>query len=973
MFHMRLKPYSLLFLLISTIALGQHNPLVTYDSLAQAQWVNKLYNGMSLDQKLGQLFMVSVAANEDVASEKKIKDLVQNLQLGGVIFMRGTPMRQAKLTNDYQKVSKIPLLIGQDAEWGLGMRLDSTFAFPYNTTLGAIKDSTIVDDVGYQIGLQAKRIGVHINFAPVVDININPKNPIIGSRSFGEDRETVTRDAGAFISGMERAGVLSTGKHFPGHGDTATDSHHALPVIALSRKRMDSVELYPYEKLIGKGMSSVMVAHLDVPSLELKKGMPSSLSEQVISHILKDSLGFKGLVFTDALNMHAVADYAGEGQVALAAFLAGNDMLLMPPDVEKAKDTLAAAYGRGKITEERLAESVKKILMAKYKVGLDHYSPVKLDSLVADLHTTEDDLVYEKAIEHAITVAKNNFSLVPIKNLENKKIAYVKLGDADHMPFLNTLKKYATVTEVKAQDIESLLKQLGNYNMVIVGFHKSDETPWKPYKFSEKELTWLQRMAEDRRSNLILTVFAKPYALMDVPTFDSVDGLVMAYQNNPVAQEKAAEVIFGALGANGILPVSAHPEFPVNTGVETKYIERLGYSIPERVGMSSKGLAQIDTMVQHGLDSLMFPGAQVLVARNGKVIYNKSFGKPTYKSKDSVEGQDIFDLASMTKILATLPMIMKMEEEGKITLNETFGQMIPAYSDTDLKNVTVLKALSHYGRLPAWIAFYLDTLDKDHRPSPQFYRSMPAKGFSTKIVDSLYLEDAYQDSIYNRIGRQTLQSNRYRYSDVGYYVFKKYIEDAYKKGLDQLAKEYFYEPLGADHTGYNPLKWYPKDSIIPTEEDNYFRYRTIQGYVHDMGAAMQGGVGGHAGLFSNANDVAKIMQMYLQGGYYGGKRFLEARTVQKFNTCYFCDKDVRRGVGFDKPQLHESGPTCGCVSRKSFGHSGFTGTYTWADPDQKIVYVFLSNRTYPSASNTLLVKSGLRTRIQQVIYDSIIN
>lgn len=327
----------------------------------------------------------------------------------------------------------------------------------------------------------------------------------------------------------------------------------------------------------------------------------------------------------------------------------------------------------------------------------------------------------------------------------------------------------------------------------------------------------------------------------------------------------------------------------------------------------------------------------------------------------------------MTKILATLPLIMKMEEEGKIALNDTFQDLVPEYADSELKDVTVLKALSHYGRLPAWIAFYIDTLDKNKKPSSEFYRNAPSKGFSFKVSDNLYLTDAYKDSIYNRIGRQSLKSNRYRYSDVGYYVMKKYIEDVYKKGMDELTDDFLYKPLGAFHTSYNPLKKFPKNLIVPSEIDKYYRYQTVQGYVHDMGAAMQGGVGGHAGLFSSANDVAKIMQMYLQGGFYGGTRFLEDRTIKKFNNCYFCDKHVRRGVGFDKPQLENSGPTCGCVSRKSFGHSGFTGTYTWADPEEEIVYVFLSNRTYPTASNTLLVKSGLRTRIQRAIYDAILN
>ncbi len=970
---MRIKLYLLLFPFFCLHAIGQNNPLVTKDSMAQANWVKGAYNKMSLEERIGQLFMVSIASNQDQASTDRIKKLVKEQGIGGVIFLAGGPVQQAKLTNEYQSESKIPLLIGSDAEWGMAMRLDSTYAFPWNMTLGAIQDNSLVEKVGYQIGKHAKRLGVHINFAPDLDVNNNPQNPIIGNRSFGEDPVNVAEKGIAFVKGMEQAGILSCGKHFPGHGNTATDSHKALPIINSTREQLDSVELFPFKKVIEKGLSSMMIAHLDVPSLENREGYPSSLSNDIVYQLLQDEMDFKGLVFTDALNMKAVSQFAPDGEVELQAFLAGNDMLLMPINVLEAKKKLIEAYNTGVISEERLAHSVQKILMAKYKAGLHNYRPVDLENLYEDLNGIENDLVYEEAIEGAITVAKNNFSLMPIRKLDNKKIAYVHFGDDSGSTFYETLNKYFKVTKIDAKDIAGYKKELANFNLVIIGFHKSNESPWKGYKFSKNELFWLEEISRLRTSNTILTVFAKPYALLDVLNFDAMDGVVVGYQNSEIAQEKAAEVIFGAIGATGKLPVTAHGEFPVNTGVEVKPIQRLGYSIPERVGMSSERLAMVDTLVQHGLDSLMYPGAQVLIARKGKVIYNKNFGKPTYNSQEKINEESIYDLASLTKILSTLPLIMKMEEEGKIALNDTFKELVPEYEETELKDVTVLKALSHYGRLPAWIAFYLDTLTKDRKPSPEFYSHNPSQEFPYQVADHLYLTNAYKDSIYDRIGRQSLKSNRYRYSDVGYYVFKKYIEDTHGKPIDKLITEFLYKPMGLQHTAFNPLHKFPKEKIVPTEEDDYFRYQTIQGYVHDMGAAMQGGVGGHAGLFSTANDVAKIMQMYLQGGYYGGERFFNERTIKKFNTCYFCNKNVRRGVGFDKPQLEESGPTCGCVSPKSFGHSGFTGTYTWADPDAELVYVFLSNRTYPSATNTLLIRSGLRTRIQQAIYDSIIN
>lgn len=967
------KKYLLpLFLMLFAVVSAQEYPLAAKDSVAQQQWVNARYAAMTLKEKIGQLFMVSIASEQNKSATDRIRQQIANHHIGGVIFSRGGPDRQARLTNEYQQASKLPLLIGQDAEWGLAMRLDSTYAFPWNMTLGAIQDSSTVEQVAYQIGKHSKRIGVHINFAPVLDVNSNPNNPIIGNRSFGEDPKNVVQKARAFVRGFERAGILSCGKHFPGHGDTATDSHHSLPLIDFSRERLDSVELYPYKNLIDSKLSSIMVAHLEVPSLENKSAHPSSLSKNIVSGLLKSDMEYNGLVFTDALNMKGVTETAQAGDVELMAFLAGNDMLLMPKDVEQAIDKIAGAYEQGIITEQRLSESVKKVLMAKYKVGLHQYTPIETANLARDLNTAENTIIYERALESALTVAKNNFSLIPIKKLEKKRIAYVKFGDDTGDVFVKTMKRFAEVTIIKAKDIAEYKEKLAQFNLVVIGFHESNETPWKAHKFTDNERYWLQEISKLRTCNTILASFAKPYALSAIFDFKNIDAVVVAYQNSEIAQESAAELLFGAISANGKLPVSINSEFPAGLGVEIEPIGRLGYGSPESVGMLSEGLTLVDSLVNQGMDSLMFPGAQVLIARRGKVIYNKNFGKPTYNSDQTVTGDHLYDLASLTKILSTLPILMKMEEEQKIKLNNTFQELVPEYAGSELKNVTVLKSLSHYGRLPAWIAFYVSTLGKDRRPSKEFYRYRPEEGFSTKVSENLYLTDAFRDSIYNRIGRQELKSNRYRYSDVAYYVFKKYIEETYQKSLDQLASDFLYRSLGANCTMFNAADKYDRSLIVPSEEDNYFRFQTVQGYVHDMGAAMQGGVGGHAGLFSNANDVAKIMQMYLQGGYYGGERYLNERTIQKFNTCYFCDKDVRRGVGFDKPQLKDKGPTCGCVSRKSFGHSGFTGTYTWADPDEELVYVFLSNRTYPSSSNRLLVKSGLRTRIQQVIYDSII-
>ena len=964
----------LVILLYNTIGFCQtNNPLEKKDAVAQTKWVDSIYDGMSLPEKIGQLFMVDVFSSDPKVKVNKVKALIRDHKIGGVIFSKGGPVRQAKLNNEFQAMSKIPLLIGMDAEWGLSMRLDSTYAFPWNMTLGAIKDESLIEKTGQYIGEHCKRLGVHINFGPVVDINTNPKNPIIGNRSFGEERINVTTKAIAFTRGMQSVGVLANAKHFPGHGDTDSDSHKTLPTIGFSSKRIDSVELFPYKQLFRHNLASVMVAHLNVPSLENRPDYPSSISKNIVTNILKGYLGFQGLIFTDALNMKGASNFTAPGDIDLAAFMAGNDVLLISEDVPKAIAKITEAYYNKYITEERLAHSVKKILSAKYKVGLDHYKPVESFNLVNDLNRLKDDLLYEQLMENAITFAKNKKNVLPLKDLATKKIAYVKMGDDDGSVFLNELKKYTKIHELKAGKLDDLLVKLQSYNTVIVGFHKSNDNPWKDYKFTDQELVWLYEIA--RTNTVILDVFAKPYALLDLKTTENFEGVIASYQNSNISQKKSAQLIFGALGAKGMLPVSCGDEFKAGTQYLTNPILNLSYGIPESVGMSSYKLKSVDSLALKAVDSLMTPGLQLLIARKGKVIYNKNFGKHTYESKENVESDDIYDVASLTKILATLPLLMELEQYGIVSLDSKLGELLPEYKRTNKDTITLKQMLSHYARLKPWIPFYIHTLDSvTQLPDKKYYRKKYSQDFNIKVNKDMFLRSDYQDSIQKTIlESDLLERLSYRYSDLPYYILKKFIERHYDKPMDELVQQHFYQSLGANYITYNPAGKFSYSKIVPTEMDTYYRFAKVHGFVHDMGAAMQNGIGGHAGVFSNANDIAKIMQMYLQKGFYGGKRYLRPETIDKFNTCYFCINENRRGVGFDKPQLEEEGPTCGCVSMTSFGHSGFTGTYAWADPEQEIVYVFLSNRTYPDSKNNLLLKHDIRTEIQRLIYEAIID
>lgn len=967
-----MKKYFLVTLLFFGVCLSygqQIDPLATEDRLEQQQWVDSIYNSLSLEEKIGQLYMIRAFTDKGETHLDQVRKLISDYHVGGVIFSTGGPYRQAAFNNEIQELSKVKLLMSMDAEWGLSMRLDSTFAFPYNMVLGAVKDNSLIEQVGKHIGEHTKRLGMHINFAPDVDINTNPKNPIIGNRSFGENRDNVTEKSLAFMRGMQSAGVLANAKHFPGHGDTSQDSHKVLPTVDFTKERIDSVELYPYKKLIPEGLASVMVAHLNVPSLESRPGFPSSLSKAIVEGLLKEKLQFNGLIFTDALEMKGVANYAQSGNVDLSAFLAGNDVLLISEDVAKGVKALKDAYENGIVTEKRLAHSVKKILKAKYKVGLNHYHPVSTKNLAKDLNRVSDKLLFEKVMENAITVAKNDDQLVPIRNLDKQKIAYVPMGDGKHYHFFDALKKYADVTLVQSNNLGDLINALEPFNLVIVGHHRSTETPWKAADFTDKEKTWLYEIARNKR--VILDVFVKPYALLGLQSIDNIETIIVSYLNDPISQETSAEVIFGAIAAKGSLPVTAHAKLPENRGFITNSLSRLGYSIPERVGLSSKTLGKVDSLMNVAVSSGMTPGGQILVARDGMVVYNKNFGKTTYGG-DEVQSDHIYDLASLTKITATLPLLMQLSEKGELSFDSTLGELIPELRDSNKSNLKVLDVLSHYARLVAWIPFYKATVgENSNLPLEKYYKTEPDRKFNIKVADHLYMRKDYKDSIFTIIKDSELRSRlEYKYSDLAFLIMQRFIEDHYNESLDKVANEHFYASLGMNHTSFNPLEKFRKGMIVPTEVDNYFRQQTIQGYVHDMGAAMLGGVAGHAGLFSNANDVAKIMQMFLQKGYYGGLRYFSEQTLKKYNNCYFCDQNNRRGVGFDKPQLGESGPTCGCSSTLSYGHSGFTGTFTWVDPVYNLVYVFLSNRTYPTMMNRKLISEDIRSHIQGYIYDA---
>jgi len=971
-----MKKKILVFFLIFNVVLmyaQQLDPLLKMDTYGQQTWVDSILKSMTIDQKIGQLFMMQAYSNRDDKHKRSIENLIKKYNIGGLIFMQGTAHKQAVLNNYYQSISNVPLLIGFDGEWGLDMRLKNAYRFPWNMTLGAIRDDQLIEQFGAQLGQHCKRLGIHINFAPVVDININPKNPIIGNRSFGENKENVTTKSIAFTKGMQSQNVLACAKHFPGHGDTDADSHLTLPTIPFSKERLDSIELYPYKQLFDAGVASVMTAHLSIPNLEPNTSLPSSLSYNVVTDLLKDKMGFEGLIITDGLNMKGAADFSSSADINLAAILAGNDILLIPHEIPATIDKMKNALAVGELTEERLDFSVKKILKAKYWAGLRNYVPVKEENLQQELNTVANEVLHHQLVENSITLLKNNGEDFPVKDLVNTKIAYVKLGDSNSSTFVERMNDYTQVDVVSAKNLDQLIGKLKPYSQVIIGYHKSNSNPWKNFKFSNKELVWLQEIA--RNKCVILDIFANPYSLLDIKTFTNIESVLVSYQNSEIAQDLSAQMIFGGLSTKGKLPVTINDTFVEGFGLQSADLKRLSYSLPENVGMSSHKLDRIDSIAKVVIDEKMAPGMQILVARHGKVIFRKNYGHHTYDKIQKVKKTDIYDLASLTKILGGLPMIMKAEEEGKFALDDPLNELMPVLNGSNKDTVTVKEALSHYGRLRPWIPYYIKTLDSiTQKPLSKYYRKKQSKKFKIKVAENLYLRSDYMDTIYKLIADvDQLERRKYRYSGLPFYLFKDYVEKQYQQPMNELNDNLFYKPLGANTLTYRPLEKFDKMQIVPTERDNYYRQQLLRGYVHDMGAAMLDGVSGNAGLFANSNDVAKMMQLYLQNGFYGGERFFKQETIQKFNHRYYEKDSVRRGVGFDKPQLDpDIKASCGCVSPKSFGHSGFTGTYTWADPESGLLYVFLSNRIYPTMTNNKLGKENIRTIVQQLIQDAIV-
>jgi len=1006
-----IKRLALIFSLVFYTVVFAHakiNPFQeTYgrDSI-QDKWVDSVLNRMSLDEKIAQLLMIRAYSNKGPEHIKSITHLIKKYKIGGLCFFQGGPVRQANLTNYYQSISKTPLLIALDAEWGLGMRLDSTISYPRQMMLGAIQDNRLLYEMGVDIAEQLKAIGTQVNFAPVVDVNNNPANPVINSRSFGELKYNVAQKGMAYMLGLQDQNVLATAKHFPGHGDTDTDSHHALPIINHSRERIDSLELVPFKQLIENGLGGIMIAHLNIPALESGVNVASTLSPNIVTNILRKDLGFGGLIVTDALDMKGVSNYFEPGDLEVRAFKAGNDILLLPQNVQKAIQKIRRAVRHGEISRAEVDRRCRKILATKFWAELDNYKNIELSTVQETINHPKYEALKHKLVENAITLLSDHQNLLPIQRPDTLNIATVLIGDTLKNAFQNTIDLYTVSTHFNIQRdapkaaFDQLLHKLHDFDLVIVANCNTDQRPWKKFGIKPNAVEFISQLS--KQNTTILDIFANPYALSRFKNLSSTAAVIMSYEDNTLTYEKSAQAIFGGTKFLGKLPIS-EGGFKAGTGIIRNNKIRLSYSLPETEGLNSDTLAKIESIISNAIKEKATPGAQILIAKNGSVVFQKAYGHHTYMSKRPVLNSDIYDLASITKIAATLPVLMKFYEEGKLDLNKTLGDYLPELKESNKDTLKIIDVLCHQSRLISWINYYISTFEPLDKDKPLFskkfskeypyhlgnhtylYKDFIAKEgvyaheqsneFPFEVASGLYMHHSFKDTIYNRITRSELrEKNGYKYSDLGYYYFYKIIEEQTGEKLDQHIWKNYYQLLNAATTGYYPLHKFSKQEIVPTQNDVIFRKQLLHGHVHDPGAAMLGGVCGHAGMFSNTNDLAKLLQMYLNKGTYGGVKFLNPETIDLFSSCQNCESDNRRGIGFDKPEPdpEKIGPTCHSASLSSFGHTGFTGTMAWVDPKNQLVYIFLSNRIHPNQNNSKLIRMDIRTEIQELIYRAIV-
>jgi len=945
---------------------------ITLDAQTRAEkkWVKHQFKSLSLDEKIAQLMVLRAHSNWDAKKIDSLAELIKQYNIGGLCFFQGGPIRQAIQTNNYQRIAKTPLLITIDAEWGLGMRLDSVDMFPRQLSLGAMPNKQLVYEMGAAIAAQCKRLGIQVNYAPDIDINNNPANPVINDRSFGQNKKTVIDYGIAYMKGLQDNGIMATAKHFPGHGDVSVDSHKDIPVVNKTRAELDSLELAPFKALINAGIESVMVAHLSVPAIDNADKRPTSLSAKAVNGVLKNELGFKGISVTDALDMKAISNYYPEGEANVQAILAGNDMLCLPGDIGQSIKKVKEAISEGRLTVKDIDTRVKKVLSAKYRYGLSQVKLIDTNNIIADLNQSVVSLKTAMAKQSLTYVNANQRTIIK----KGQKIAYLVLNSNKANAISNALSigYEASVYFSDGSDsnaLKNIEQQLTSYDQVIVGLHNYNRRPANHFEIPSNLIEFLKRPGHENWTHIIL---GNPYAVAEFP---NIHNILFAYEDNAQTQNAVLQWLEGTIEAVGVLPVTVTDQFTYGTGHSLPSTTKTAIQQQAVTGIQIEKLAAIDSLVADAIQKKAIPGCQVLVAKNNQIVFNKSYGTIAGEGTAAVTNQTYYDLASVTKVSATTVSIMKLVEEGKVDIDKTIGDYLPWVKGNAKATITLRDLLLHQAGLYPYIKFYERLLNADGSLNSQLVTNSPDAKHQQMISPNKFLANYWIDTIQQQILRSPVTaSGKYIYSDNDFIFLGNIVEKVTGMNLHEYATKVFYQPLAMSSTGFLPLQRTSLNNIAATELDNYFRKELVQGTVHDEGASTMGGIAGHAGLFSNATDLAKLYLMLLNNGSYEGKQYLQPATIQTYTS--YNSAISRRGLGFDKPEkdnknLKEPYPSKS-VSPSTFGHTGFTGTCVWADPEHQLLYIFLSNRVFPTRDNKAFSSLNLRPNIQEVIYSALL-
>jgi beta-N-acetylhexosaminidase len=982
-----LKACALLLTLLASAPAAQAQLSTPPDFLyANRQWVDSVFATLTPDERIAQLIMVAAVSDTrrslidtSRSNPAYVAKLIRENKIGGVVFFQGGPVPQARLTNYYQSISKVPLLVAMDAEWGLAMRIDSTVRYPYQITMGAMQGrDDLIYDMGAQLARQARRLGVHINFAPVADVNNNPNNPVIGFRSFGENKYRVAEKAVAYMRGMQDHGLLTSAKHFPGHGDTGVDSHYDLPIIGKDITQLDSLELYPFRVMINNGLSGMMIAHLSIPALDKTPNLPSTLSKPIVTDLLRFKLGFTGLIYSDAMNMKGVTKYFSDGKADAMGLEAGMDVLEFTEDVPKAIDEIKKAIAAGRLSQAQIDDRVRKVLAAKAWVGLDRLQPVEMTNLVEELNPKAAELTNRLMVENALTVLRNQGTLLPLQRLDTLKIAVISLGADKPTTFQHIAGLYTQVDtlSIPARPTEAQLMELGSkldqYNLLLVGVHLNSVSPRLNFGLTDPMNAVLEQLMATGKA--VVTLFGNPYVLNKIKNPEQARALVMAYQMTPYTEDLSAQLLFGAIPARGKLPVTVNERFAYGAGLETPALGRLKYTIPEELGLDSRILTfKIDSIANYAIAQQATPGCVVQLAKDGKVFFRKAYGTHTYGRQQPTQLSDLFDLASVTKVSASTLALMSLWDQKKFDLNATMKDYLPFYKGSNKADLKWRDILTHQARLKAWIPFWRDAKNPDGSWKKNTFATRKSADFPIEVVqDSLYLHKDYPQKIFRAIRDSPLNPEPgYVYSDFSFYLYPQIVKNQTGMEIEEYLKKNYYSQLGASTLTYNPLRFFNIDRIVPTERDTFFRQTVIHGKAHDEGAVMLAGLSGHAGLFGNANDLMKVTQLYLQKGYFGGQQLLSSDVLTEFTRYQYPETGSRRGIDFDKPTFTHTGNAPRYAHPMSYGHTGFTGIMVWMDPAVNLNYVFLSNRVYPTRDNNKISQLNIRTAIMDVVYEQL--